>query len=174
METRYSSAPGRPEAPQAATTVVRGRIEDSACTVAGGLLVVAGAILSLMFPATGAHRVGPAAATAAMIFGLVLAALGAALRSVHREAAPATAATALGLSALGAVAFALTGLRLFGASALAHTVYTFAAFILLPWQARAEVSALAQHTPYLGTVVAVAGSLVAVVGAFSARCHRPR
>ena len=68
----------------------------------------------------------------------------------------------------------LTGLRVFGVAALAHTVYAFTSFIVLPGQAPAELSDLSRYTPCLGTVIAAGGCLVAFVGAFTASQHRRR
>jgi hypothetical protein len=172
MATRFGSAPGQPETQPTTRPPAGGRLADSVCTVAGGLTVVAGAALSLTFTGRGPHHIGPAAAGAAMVFGLVLAGLGAALRSIPRRYAAPAAATALGLSVLGAATFALSGVRLFGAGALAHTSYTLAGFIMVPWLAPAEASTLAHYASSAGTVVAVGGCLIALIGALGACQHR--
>lgn len=173
METQFGSASGRPAAHAASTTAVRSRVADSACTAAGGLLIVAGAIVSLACAGTGQHHIGPAAASAAMVFGLVMVGLGVALRAVPRRYTQLTAATALGLTVLGLVAFTVTGVRLFGAITLAHVSSGLATLLLVPWLEPTAVATLAKYEPAIGTMVAVAGCLVAAVGAYAAY-HRSR
>jgi hypothetical protein len=171
VETQFGSASGRPAAHAAIGTAARGHAADAACTAAGGLIIVAGAIVSLAYPGTGQHHIGPAAAGAALVFGLIMVGLGMALRAVPHHYTQLTAATALGLTVLGLVTFAVTGVRLFGAITLAHVTSGLATLLLVPWLEPTAVATLTKYQSGIGTMVAVAGCLVAAVGAYAA-CHR--
>jgi hypothetical protein len=175
MDTRLNSASGSPAVPASSPARPRhrgARVAGFAATMGGGLVVVAGAVLSLALAGTGPHRIGWAAALGGVVFGVVLAGLGAALWAVPRRYADHTAVTTFGLAGLGAVAFAVTGLRLFGASALGHTAFALDSLLIGPWLTSADLNALTRHQPAIGTVVAVAGCLAAALGAAAARQHR--
>ncbi len=106
-----------------------------------------------------------------MVFGLIMVGLALALRTVPRRYTQPTAAAALALTALGLAAFAVTGVRLFGAIALAHVTSGLATLLVVPWLEPTAVATLTKYQSGIGTMVAVAGCLVAAVGAYAAS-HR--
>jgi hypothetical protein len=81
---------------------------DSAWAIAGGTSVFLGSLLPFVSFSDPEMQANPGARTATALFGLTLLGLGIALRAAPRRHLIATAVTALCLSALGALGYAIT------------------------------------------------------------------
>ncbi len=133
------------------------RIQDSRLAVAGGAAIAAGSLMPFVAVTTAGAYMNPASKDSSVVFGLIVVALGFALRAAPPQGRLVAAIAILSLCSLAVLGYiGFIGLGLSG----------------MQQQDAYGDPVTVTFTPEIGICLAVAGSVVAVIAAIRSFIHR--
>lgn len=144
METQFNSPPSLT------------RIQDSRLAVSGGAMIAAGSLMPFVSSTTAGAYMNPASTHASVIFGLIVVALGFALRLAPRP---------------GRVVVSIVILTLCSLAVLGYVGYIGLGLTGMQQQDPYGDLVTVTYTPEIGIYLAVAGSAVAVVAGIRSFLH---